>query len=147
MTPTLVTPNSPVAPEKRAPVTFYSAAAGLIVNINNGRRIIEEGGTTRMVDQKIAEFVPIGDGFGRLVTADPEVIDKLTSRMGTTGDVFNGAEYTRRTTPADVQLKMRDAEYARLLEDHNRLLAKLQEEGRLPPGPANEPKPKPVATK
>jgi hypothetical protein len=111
--------------------TFYSAAAGLILNINVGRRVIEEGGTTKMVDQKIAEFSPIGDGYGRLVTVDPEVIEKLSTRMATHGDVFDAAEYTRRTTPAEVQIKMLQEHNQRLVEDHNRLLAKLAEDGKL----------------
>lgn len=105
--------------------TFYSAAAGLIVQVNVGRRIIEEGGTTKMVDQKVAEFTPIGDGYGRLVTADPELIEKLTARMATVGDVFDGQEYVRRTTPAEMRLAMRDADYNRVLGDYNRLLADI----------------------
>jgi len=112
--------------------TFYSAAAGLIVNINLGRRIIEEGGTTKLVDQKIAEFSPIGDGYGRLVTTDPEVIAKLGARSADKGDVFDGAEYLRRTTPAEKRLETLQADHARLLEDHNRLLAKLADEGKIP---------------
>ena len=114
---------SPTHPESK---TYYSAAAGLIVNINVGRRIIEPGGTTAMVDQKLAEFQPIGDGFGRLVTSDPEVIEKMDARALSKGDVFEGAEYLRRTTPAEVRLKMKEDEHARLLADHNRLLAQVQ---------------------
>lgn len=119
--------------------TYYSTAAGLIVNINVGRRIIEEGGTTKMVDQKIAEFSPLGDKYGRLVTSDPEVIKAMDSRMATLGDVFDGNEYTRRTTPAEVRNKMLEGENARLaaenkriVEDHNRLLTSLGEQGKLP---------------
>lgn len=119
--------------------TYYSAAAGLIVNINVGRRIIEEGGTTKMVDQKIAEFTPMGDKYGRLVTSDPEVIRVMDTRMATLGDVFDGKEYTRRTTPAEVRNRMLEtemadlrADHARIVEDHNRLLASLSEQGKLP---------------
>ena len=103
--------------------TFYSAAAGLIVNINIGHRVIDPGGTTSVVGQKVAEFTPIGDGFGKLVTNDPEIIEKMSARMATVGDVFDAAEYNRRTIPADVRLKDIEKEHARLLEDHNRLLA------------------------
>jgi hypothetical protein len=106
--------------------TYYSAAAGLIVNINVGHRVIEPGGTTAMVDQKIAEFQPIGDGFGRLSTSDPEVMAKLDARALAHGDVFDGVEYARRTTPAEVRLKMAESENARILNDYNRLLAKVQ---------------------
>lgn len=124
------------APETK---TYYSTAAGLIVNINVGRRIIEEGGTTKMVDQKVAEFTPLGDKYGRLVTSDPEVIRIMDARMASLGDVFDGNEYTRRTTPAEVRNKMLErqnaelaAENKRILDDHNRLLAKLETDGRLP---------------
>jgi hypothetical protein len=110
------------------PKTYYSAAAGLIVNINVGRRIIEPGGTTAMVDQKIAEFQPIGDGFGRLATSDPEVIAKLDARALEHGDVFDGTEYARRTTPAEVRLKLAEQENTRIMNDYNRLLAKVQAE-------------------
>lgn len=114
--------------------TFYSAAAGLVININIGRRVME-GSTTKVVDQKVAEFTPMPDNFGRLVTSDPEVIAKLEARMagGDTG-IFDAVEYQRRTTPADIRLKMLQDEHARLVSDHNRLLAQI-EQGKIPGQP------------
>jgi hypothetical protein len=107
---------------------YFSAAAGLIINVNKGTNVIGEGGVTRRVGEKVAEFTPIGDGFGRLVTTDPEVIDLMDKRMGTHGDVFNAAEYNRRTTPIADQLANRETEFKALLESHNRLLSKVGED-------------------
>jgi hypothetical protein len=114
--------------------TYYSRAANLIVNVSNGQRVMDEGGTSKIVGQKVAEFTPIGDGFGRLVTDDPETMQKIEARMGAGGDVFNAAEYARRTTPVDVQNKMLADQLAtanREIEDRNRLIAKLQADGKL----------------
>lgn len=118
--------------EQTQPRTFYSSIGGLIVNINNGHRITENG-QSKVVGQKIAEFVPQGDGYGRLVTTDAEIIEKLDTRMGVTGDVFDAAEYSRRTTPAEIRLKQVQDEHQRLVTEHNRLLAMLGEQGKLPP--------------
>ena len=115
-------PNQPT--ESRV---FYSAHAALVININNGHRITEGNGVSRIVDQKVVEFMPMADGFGRLVTDDPEVIAKLSARCGAQSDVFDAAEYNRRSTPMEVQVAMLQDQNARLLEDHNRLLASLAE--------------------
>lgn len=111
------------------PRTFYSQAGNLIISINKGRRVTDENGVSKMVEQKVAEFTPQGDGFGKLITNDAEIIEKLTTRCGILGDVFEAAEYARRTTPAEILLQGAQAENKRLLDDHNRLLALLKEKG------------------
>ncbi len=112
------------------PRTFYSAAGALIINISVGQRVIDGGGT-KVIGQKVAEFSPMADGFGRLVTDDVETITKLDARMKVSGDVFDSKEYNRRTTPAEIQLQMSQDENKRLLADRNRLMAQLEEQGRL----------------
>jgi hypothetical protein len=115
------------------PRIYYSSAANMIININKGRRVMEDNGVTKMVDQKLAEFTPQADGYGRLVTTDPEIIAKLDARMaaGYT-DVFEAAEYNRRTTPVEIRLKMMETEHQRVIADNNRLLAMLKEQGKVP---------------
>lgn len=115
------------------PKTFYSSAGALIVNINTGHRITEGNGISKVVGQKIAEFMPQNDGFGKLTSRDPEVIAMLEARIAAgAGDVFDEAEYQRRITPAEIQLAMMKDERDRLVTDRNRLLAQLAERGKAP---------------
>lgn len=124
------------------PRTFYSTAGALVISISVGQRVIDGAGT-KVVGQKVAEFSPMADGFGRLVTDDPEIIAKLDARMKISGDVFDSKEYGRRTTPADIQLKMSQDENKRLIADNNRLLAQLSDQGRVPVPPKKDaPSPK-----
>src|SRR5512146_2417702 len=117
--------------------TYFSTSGALIVSISKGRRITDEGGVSKMVGQKVAEFTPMGDGYGRLITEDPEVIAVLDQRAAVPGaDVFDATEYTRRTTPAEVRLRLMEQEHNRLVQEHNRLLAKLQAEGKLEKQPS-----------
>lgn len=112
-------------------MTFYSVAANFIVSMSPGKRVFE-GGQSKVVDSKVLEFQPQGDGYGKLTTSDPEEIQFLSTRMTTVGDVFNGDEYTRRTTPAEIRLRMKETENQRLIEENNRLLRQLQSAGKLP---------------
>lgn len=127
--------------------TYYSVHGSLIVSINNGRRITEaSSGLSRIVDQKVVEFTQMADGYGKLITSDPEVIAKMDARMEVlNSDVFDGTEYTRRTTPVELQIQQLQAENRRLrgeteraVIDQNRLLAKLNAESKASPRP--EPK-------
>ena len=101
-----------------------------MVNINVGTRV-SEGGQSRVIGQKVAEFSAMADGFGRLVTDDPEIIAKLDARSGPESDVFDGTEYQKRTTPVEVRNKILEEKISRLVTDNNRLMAKLEQDGRL----------------
>lgn len=111
---------------------YYSSSAALVINISVGRRVIDAGGVSKIVDQKVAEFTPLGDGYGRLITDDPDVQKKLDALCLQPGSgVFDAAEYNRRTTPAEVRVKMLERENQRIIEEHNRLLAMLERDGKL----------------
>lgn len=110
--------------------TYYSAAGSLIVNISVGQRILENG-QSKVINQKVAEFNRQPDGYGKLDTSDPEIIDVLDRRMKEQADVFDVVEYFRRVTPLEVQLREALADKARAIEETNRLAAKLKVEGKL----------------
>lgn len=116
------------------PQVFYSRSANLILHSNVGRQAMQDGHVVRL-DEKMIEFTATGDGFGRYVTTDPEEIAYLERQMIAGGDVFDASEYNRRTTPPEVQLRIMQGEHERLLRDHNRLLAELQQQKRLPSRP------------
>jgi hypothetical protein len=124
-------PQPEGAPIQRtdAPEIYFSRSAALIVNVSKGRRI-SENGESKIVDQKVAEFSPLGDGFGRLITRDPEVIALLEKRIldqGQNSDVFKAAEYSRRTTPPEVRIKLLEEEHQRTLTENNRLLQQIRD--------------------
>ena len=108
--------------EKRV---FYSRSGHLSIQVNPGQHMVQGGQlSTERVGQKIVAFGPMGDGFGQYVTNDPEVIAYLEGHP----DVFGPAEYTRQTTPPNIQIE----QLRRELEQRNRLIEKLQAEGKLP---------------
>lgn len=110
----------PVAVEQRV---YYSQSANLICWATEPRRVIEDG-QSKVLDGKKVAFDSQGDGFGRLVTTDPEIIAYLDRRVAEVRDVFGAQEYTRLNTPVDVQLAQKD----RQIEEQNRLLLSYQEQ-------------------
>lgn len=110
---------------------FFSRSESLVMHVNCGTQIMQ-GGQIGRVGEKIIEFYPNGDGYGRLATNDPEVIAFLHKRAAVEQDVYDLAEYTRRVIPPEVQLTLLQTEHARVVEERNELLARLQAEGRLP---------------
>lgn len=114
---------------------FYAQSANLVVQVNVGKRVMQSDG--QMVDhrlnQKIVQFSPIGDGWGQLVTDDPEVIAFLEK----TGDVVGPESYNRATTPPEVrnqQLEAYSAELQRTIDTQNRLIEDLKKQGKsIPP--------------
>lgn len=104
---------------------FYSKASHLTIQINPGVQQVQNGMVAPdRAGQKFASFGPISDGYGQLITSDPEVIAHLEQHP----DVFGPEEYTKRTTPKDQQIE----DLTRRLEQSNRLLERLQAEGKLP---------------
>lgn len=101
--------------------TYYSAAAGLICWATPPQRVFEAG-ETKVLDGKQVSFTPQADNFGRFVTTDPEIIKYLDWRAKEVGDVFDGNEYTKRTTPPEVRAKQQE----RVIFEQNRLIADLQ---------------------
>ncbi len=121
-------PDIQTSPQPRV---FYSRAANLILHPTAGQVVMQEGHVIRFGERMI-EFSPIGDGYGRFVATDPTDIAYLERQMLSGGDVFDAATYNRLTTPAEVQIEMLRQENERLITEQNRLLAQLGQEGRLP---------------
>lgn len=128
--PPAVAEETPV--QKRV---FYAQSAGLTIQINPGKRILQSDGQTSdfRMGQKIITFSPIGDGWGQLVTEDPEVIAFL-EKAGS--DVVGPEAYNRATTPPEVraqQLEAHSAELQRTIDSQNRLIEDLKKQGKLTP--------------
>lgn len=102
---------------------FFSAAGNLGICINPGRKVMGEGNVLVNVGYKFIQFTQQRDGFGRLATKDPEVKSALRKRT----DVFDTAEYERRSTPPEVRAKNLEASNRMLIEE-NALLKKLHAE-------------------
>ena len=115
--------------EQQAVRTFYSKSAAFTCWATPSKRVFGDNGVTQVIDGKSVSFTPQADGFGRFVTDDPEVIAYLEKRSAEVGDVFDGAEYQRRTTPLDVQVAQQQRELTeqnRLIEDLRRRNAELE---------------------
>jgi hypothetical protein len=92
------------------PVMFFSRSAHFTLQVKKPRRIMQDGQAT-LVDEKIIEFSPQSDGYGRYVTNDPEVIAALERNA----NVLSAQRYQEETTPLDVRLRMERDEKTRLV--------------------------------
>lgn len=119
--------------------TYYSSAAALVERVTVGEHI--PGDHTNRLGEKLAEFSPIGarnaeTKFGMLVTDDPDKIAHLDAAIASgRDDIFDEAEYHRRTIPPEQRAKSAEqavADLQRTITAQNALIAKLQAEGRLP---------------
>jgi hypothetical protein len=105
------------------PVVFYSRSGHFILQVKKPRRIMQDGQAT-LVDEKIIEFSPQGDGYGRFVTNDPEVISALEKNP----NVLTPQRYQEETTPPEVRFQMERDEKTRLLTSNNDLLELLHKQ-------------------
>ncbi|HUT24221.1 MAG TPA: hypothetical protein VM492_07775 [Sumerlaeia bacterium] len=110
--------------EQQAVRTFYSKSAAFTCWATSPKRVFDDAGMSKVLDGKQINFTPQADGFGRFVTDDPEMIAYLDQRMKEVGDIFDGAEYQRRTTPPDVRIAQQERE----LTENNRLIEQLRRE-------------------
>lgn len=105
---------------QRGALTFYAPVE--LGSRATVKRIFGSSGLTEMIEGPMIQFHPQADGFGMYVTSDPVEIAALEDRKATVGDIFDGAEYSRRTTPADVQVQQAQ----RQIESQNVLIQDLQ---------------------
>jgi len=121
-----------------APRTFYSASGNLLIHMDPGKIVMQEGQVSR-IGERFIQFRTFGaDPHGQYTTSDPGEIDFLERRMLEQGDVFGPEEYARRTIPAEVratQARQQLEEANREIGNLNRLLADLQAQGKVPPRP------------
>jgi len=108
--------------EQQAVRTFYSKSAAFVCWATSPTRVFDDTGMSKVLDGKQINFTPQADGFGRFVTDDPEMIAYLDQRTKEIGDVFDGGEYQRRTTPPDVRIAQQERE----LTESNRLIDELR---------------------
>ena len=108
--------------DQQAVRTFYSSSAAFTCWATPPKRIFDDTGVSKVLDGKQINFTPQADGFGRFVTDDPDMIAYLDKRMTEIGDIFDGAEYQRRTTPPDVRIAQQERE----LTESNRLIEELR---------------------
>lgn len=105
---------------------YFSKSQSLYICLRVGKKEIVDG-EMRTGEGKYAQFSPIGDGFGRFATSDPEVIQLMDERIEQVGDVFGPEEYQKRSIPAEKRNEILERE----LKTANDLLAKLRAEGKL----------------
>lgn len=105
---------------------YYSKSQALYICLRVGKKELVDG-EMKTGEGKYAQFTPIGDGFGRFYSTDPEVIELMDQRVAEVGDVFGPVEYQRRSIPAEKRSEMLERE----LSQANELIAKLQAEGKL----------------
>lgn len=94
------------------PVEFYSkGCAGLVITLNHGRVVKDEGKGERRVDEVHAEFHKINsvkntDGtttrFGMYSTRNPKSVLTLLLRIEEKGDVIDSQTYHELATPKDI---------------------------------------------
>lgn len=101
--------------------TFYSKSGSLTFWAGKPTRIFEEG-VSKVLDPPQIQFSRLADGFGVFTTDDPVLIEALEKRAREAGDVFDGGEYQKRTTPADVRIEQQERE----IEEQNRLITSLR---------------------
>jgi hypothetical protein len=106
---------------------YFSKAQNLFLSLRVGRKELIDGEIKR-VDDKYAQFTPIGDGFGRFFTKDPETIELMDARIAEVGDIFGPDEYQKRSVPAEKRNEMLERE----LSQANELIKQLQKSGKLP---------------
>ncbi len=110
-------------PKAEARIYYSRSSGGLQLHVNVGEQIMGPKGPMNF-GEKIASFHPLnpteagGQPWGRLETADSEVIEYLEKRIVEVGDVMSATEFASlQQTPADK---------TRTIEDQNRLIADLQ---------------------
>jgi len=94
------------------PVEFYSkGCAGLVITLDHGRIVKDEGKGERRVNEVHAEFHYVGavknsDGtstrYGMYSTKNPKSVLTLLLRIEEKGDVIDGEKYYELTTPKDI---------------------------------------------
>lgn len=106
---------------------YFSAAQNMYVNINPGKRVLEEGNVAR-IGEKGAQFLPNGSGYGQLITDDPEVIEWMEKHIKDgNNDIFTQQEYNKRLMTPGQTIESLE----RKVTEQNALIAKLQAEGKL----------------
>lgn len=104
--------------------TFYSCAAGLIISVDKGQRVVIDGEYHR-VDEKIVEFQPQANHYGMYRTNDPALIKYLETRAQRIGDVLLPQDYNDRIMRPQDKIRLLQDENKRIIEEQNRLLAML----------------------
>lgn len=114
-------------PPSKSVKHYYSIGQNMYVNVNPGKRVLEEGNVAR-IGEKGAQFLPNGSGYGVLITSDPEVIAWMDKHIadGNT-DIFGQQEYNKRLLTPTQRVETLE----RKLQEQNELIAKLQSEGKL----------------
>lgn len=108
--------------EQAEPRAYYARAAHLIVTITRPTKMIQNGVATD-IGGKDVEFLPLGDGWGRYITADPEEIKVLDrTRMVVSPEVYNDM-----TTPDHIKIQLAREEAGRLITQNNNLLRELED--------------------
>lgn len=109
--------------EKTEPRVFYSTAANLVIQIRPPRAVLQDG-TRILTGDKIVQFAPMGDDkYGRLLTADKEVIEALEGNPM----VLSPEQYNDLTTPAEKKLEIEVNEKMRLITQNNELVSIVQQ--------------------
>lgn len=105
---------------------YFSRAQGLFLSLRVGKKELVDG-EVRETGARYAQFSPIGDGFGRFFTSDPETIELMDERVAEVGDVFGPDEYQKRSIPAEKRNELLERE----LVQKNELIAKLTRDGKI----------------
>ena len=106
--------------------SFYTEAPNLTIVCTKPKRMIQDGMATVVPGDEIA-FTQMGqEKFGVFHTNDPDRIAFLQKRMLEVGDVFDVAEYNRRSVPPDKRAKMAEEQVQSQTLEINRLRAMLE---------------------
>lgn len=111
--------NQAVQPaQKIEPVSFFTVGSHAVIVTRKPDRAIVNG-VLQDTNSKTAEFVPLGDGFSRYVTSDPEEIQALSSNPR----VMSAEEYNNAILGPEQRAALANIEKSRLMTENNQLLS------------------------